>query len=56
MRRSLFFGTLAIVAMTIFSCKKDNTVISRPEKKVGQPINGNTLSGSVKGTIISVIR
>ena len=55
MKRGLYFGGLmAIVALTVFSCKKsDNTVISTPEKQVGQTITSDTLKGSVKGTMTS---
>ena len=53
-RRFYFGGILAIVAMAAVSCQKsDNSVISTPEKRIGQTIEGSTLSGSVKGTMLS---
>lgn len=51
--RLYFGGLLAIIAMTVFSCSKsDNTVISVPEKQIGLTIESDTLTGSVKGTML----
>ncbi|MGN6477712.1 MAG: hypothetical protein ACTHKV_10840, partial [Flavipsychrobacter sp.] len=56
MKKSIHFIALAMVSLTVYSCKKtkDETPnISQPEVQVGQTITGDTLKGSVKGTMIA---
>jgi hypothetical protein len=53
MKSKIYLGTLAILALSFYSCKKssDSPTISQPQYKVGQTISSDTLSGSVKGTM-----
>ncbi len=54
MKRSLYFGLSAVIAMAMFSCKKtDNSVVSTPERQIGKSITSDTLTGTVKGTLTS---
>lgn len=56
MKKSIHFIALAMVSLTVYSCKKtkDETPnISQPEVQVGQTITGDTLKGSVKGTMVA---
>ncbi len=54
MKKSIYLGIIAASAISIVSCKKkteDQAVISTPQFQAGQTISGDTLSGSVKGTM-----
>ncbi len=52
MRKFNYLVVVAVLAISVFSCKKDETpVISEPQFQSGQTITGDTLSGSVKGTM-----
>lgn len=48
--------TVIALAVTLYSCSKkssDTPTISQPEVQVGQTISGDTLHGSVKGTMVA---
>ncbi len=54
MKKVLNFGMMTIAVIAMYSCNKNDTsVISTPEKQVGQTITNDTLTGSVKGTMKS---
>ncbi|MDB5273565.1 MAG: hypothetical protein JWO58_1932 [Chitinophagaceae bacterium] len=55
MKRKIYLGTLALLVLSFSSCKKksDDASISTPEYKVGQAVSSDTLSGSVKGTMLA---
>lgn len=45
----------AVISFGLASCKSNSTdvTVSKPQKQVGQSITSDTLSGSIKGTMIS---
>lgn len=59
MKRTVYVGAVATIALTsmfVTSCKKKNSEqpeISTPQYQVGENIQGDTLTGSVRGTMVS---
>jgi hypothetical protein len=56
MKKRIVYGVLVASTMMLASCKKEKTetpVISTPQFQSGTTISGDTLSGSVKGTMLT---
>ena len=56
MKKSIIYGVLMASTVMLASCKKNKTatpVISTPQFQAGATISKDTLSGSVKGTMVS---
>jgi hypothetical protein len=56
MKKNVYFGAFAFAALALSSCKKDKIeepVISTPQFQSGVSISSDTLSGSVKGTMLA---
>lgn len=52
--KNIFLAFFFVVGFAIQSCHKDETVIiSKPQINVGQTITSDTLSGSIKGTLLA---
>lgn len=56
MKKSIYLGAIALCAISIVSCKdgkNEEPLISTPQFEAGATITGDTLKGSVKGTMTS---
>jgi len=52
--KAIYTSFLLAMAVTVVACHKEETVeISEPKISAGQPITSDTLSGSLKGTLVS---
>src|SRR5215831_4694350 len=55
MKKILSFSAAALLLLvTVFSsCKKENVTVTQPGEEVSNPINSDTIGGTVKGTMLA---
>lgn len=53
MKNKLNFGLLSLALIALSSCSNNPSVVSAPQFKAGATISSSTLSGTVKGTMLS---
>jgi hypothetical protein len=50
-KKSLYFGAIAAIAVSVISCKKKKDEVSEPPVEVATEVAGDTIKGAVKGTL-----
>lgn len=54
MEKNQILLAIAAISLTVYSCKKsDSSNVSHPELQIGQTISSDTLSGTIKGTMVA---